>query len=151
MIGRRVAVYGGGNTAMDAARVAKRLGAEDTVIVYRRDRDHMPAHAEEAEDAEREGVRINWLRTINAFDGPDLTVEVMEVDEAGRTHGDRTDGDAGGRHADYGARPGDRLGLHAHGAGRGIRRRRQRACVRIADDRLSRLFAGGDMVPASAP
>jgi NADPH-dependent glutamate synthase beta subunit-like oxidoreductase len=43
----------------------------------------MPAHAEEAEDAEREGVRINWLRTISDFDGPDLTVEIMELDDAG--------------------------------------------------------------------
>jgi NADPH-dependent glutamate synthase beta subunit-like oxidoreductase len=86
MIGRRVAVYGGGNTAMDAARVARRLGAQDTMIVYRRTRAQMPAHEEEAADAEREGVRINWLRTITAFDGPELTVEVMELDEAGRPH-----------------------------------------------------------------
>ncbi len=82
-IGRRVAVYGGGNTAMDAARTARRLGANDALIVYRRTRAQMPAHAEEAEDAEREGVRINWLRTITAFDGPDLTVEAMELDESG--------------------------------------------------------------------
>jgi NADPH-dependent glutamate synthase beta subunit-like oxidoreductase len=83
-IGRRVAVYGGGNTAMDAARVAKRLGAEEAMIVYRRTREQMPAHAEEAEDAEREGVRINWLRTITAFDGPELQIEVMELDDDGR-------------------------------------------------------------------
>ena len=83
VIGRRVAVYGGGNTAMDAARVARRLGADEALIVYRRTRDQMPAHAEEAEDAEREGVRINWLRTITAFDGPELQVELMELDESG--------------------------------------------------------------------
>ena len=82
-VGRRVAVYGGGNTAMDAARVAKRLGASDSLIVYRRNRERMPAHEEEAEAAEREGVRINWLHTITAFDGPELTVEVMELDEKG--------------------------------------------------------------------
>ncbi len=82
-IGRHVAVYGGGNTAMDAARVARRLGAEDAVIVYRRTREQMPAHEEEAQDAEREGVRINWLRTISAFDGPELRVEVMELDDSG--------------------------------------------------------------------
>src|SRR4029450_8036605 len=82
-IGRRVAVYGGGNTAMDAARVARRLGADEALIVYRRPREQMPAHAEEAEDAEREGVRINWLRTITAFDGPELQVELMELDEGG--------------------------------------------------------------------
>jgi NADPH-dependent glutamate synthase beta subunit-like oxidoreductase len=83
VIGRRVAVYGGGNTAMDAARVARRLGADEALIVYRRTRAQMPAHAEEAEDAEREGVRINWLRTITAFEGPDLQVEQMELDESG--------------------------------------------------------------------
>jgi NADPH-dependent glutamate synthase beta subunit-like oxidoreductase len=83
MIGRRVAVYGGGNTAMDAARTARRLGAEEAIIVYRRTREQMPAHAEEAEDAEREGVRMNWLRTIKAFEGEQLHVEVMELDESG--------------------------------------------------------------------
>jgi NADPH-dependent glutamate synthase beta subunit-like oxidoreductase len=86
VIGRRVAVYGGGNTAMDAARVARRLGAQDTMIVYRRTRAQMPAHEDEATDAEREGVRINWLRTIAAFEGPEMTVEVMELDEEGRPH-----------------------------------------------------------------
>jgi NADPH-dependent glutamate synthase beta subunit-like oxidoreductase len=83
VIGRRVAIYGGGNTAMDAARVARRLGADDALIVYRRTRAQMPAHEEEAQDAEREGVRINWLRTITAFDGPELTVETMELDSSG--------------------------------------------------------------------
>ena len=83
VIGRRVAVYGGGNTAMDAARTARRLGADDALIVYRRTREQMPAHEEEAEEAEQEGVTINWLRTITAFDGPQLTVEAMELDETG--------------------------------------------------------------------
>jgi NADPH-dependent glutamate synthase beta subunit-like oxidoreductase len=82
VIGRRVAVYGGGNTAMDAARTARRMGAEP-LIVYRRTREQMPAHEEEAEDAEREGVEIHWLRTISTFDGPELQVEVMELDETG--------------------------------------------------------------------
>ena len=83
-VGRRVAVYGGGDTAMDAARVARRLGAEDAVIIYRRGRAQMPAHAEETQDAEREGVRIHWLRTITAFDRHELHVEIMELDENGR-------------------------------------------------------------------
>ena len=82
-VGRRVAVYGGGNTAMDAARTARRLGAQETLIVYRRTRDQMPAHEEEARDAEQEGVRINWLRTIKAFAGEELQVEVMELDASG--------------------------------------------------------------------
>jgi NADPH-dependent glutamate synthase beta subunit-like oxidoreductase len=83
VIGRRVAVYGGGNTAMDAARTAKRLGADDALIVYRRTRTRMPAHEEEAAAAEKEGIRINWLRTITDFEGPDMTVEVMELDSSG--------------------------------------------------------------------
>ncbi len=83
VIGRRVAVYGGGNTAMDAARVARRMGADEAMIVYRRTREQMPAHLDEAEDAEREGVRIHWLRTIATFDGPSLEVEVMDLDESG--------------------------------------------------------------------
>jgi NADPH-dependent glutamate synthase beta subunit-like oxidoreductase len=83
LLGRRVAVYGGGNTAMDAARTAKRLGAGDALIVYRRTRERMPAHEDEAAAAESEGVTINWLRTITAFDGPEMSVEVMELDESG--------------------------------------------------------------------
>jgi formate dehydrogenase (NADP+) beta subunit len=83
----RVAVYGGGNTAMDAARVARRLGADDTIIVYRRTREQMPAHEEEAHDAEQEGIRINWLRTIASMGEHDLTVELQELDEHGKPHG----------------------------------------------------------------
>jgi NADPH-dependent glutamate synthase beta subunit-like oxidoreductase len=83
VIGRRVAVYGGGNTAMDAARVARRMGAEEALIVYRRTRERMPAHEEEAADAEREGIRINWLRTIKAMEGSELQVEAMELDDSG--------------------------------------------------------------------
>ena len=83
----RVAVYGGGNTAMDAARVARRLGAQDTIIVYRRTREQMPAHADEAADAEAEGIRINWLRTIADMGEHELTVEVQELDANGSPHG----------------------------------------------------------------
>jgi NADPH-dependent glutamate synthase beta subunit-like oxidoreductase len=83
VLGRRVAVYGGGNTAMDAARVAKRLGVDDALIVYRRTREQMPAHEDEAADAEREGIKINWLSTITALDGPELQIELMELDDSG--------------------------------------------------------------------
>ncbi|HTU53878.1 MAG TPA: NAD(P)-binding protein [Acetobacteraceae bacterium] len=85
-LGRRVIVYGGGNTAMDAARTAKRLGAEETLIVYRRDRAHMPAHEFEADEAIEEGIKIKWLTTIKEVVGPDLTVEMMELDPQGRPH-----------------------------------------------------------------
>ncbi len=83
-LGRRVAVYGGGNTAMDAARTAKRLGATEALIIYRRDQEHMPAHDFEAQEALEEGVKIHWLRTIKAIDRTQFTVEVMEIDENGR-------------------------------------------------------------------
>ncbi len=86
MIGRRVAVYGGGNTAMDAARVAKRMGAEEAVIIYRRTQEQMPAHLEELTEAEGEGVKVHWLRTINEV-GEDIQVEIMELDENGRARG----------------------------------------------------------------
>ncbi len=59
--GRRVAVIGGGFTAVDAARTARRLGAEEVTIVYRRTRDEMPACDEEITEAEEEGVRIMYL------------------------------------------------------------------------------------------
>ena len=81
-LGRKVAIYGGGNTAMDAARTAKRLGAEP-YIIYRRDRDHMPAHSFEADEAIEEGVKINWLRSIKNMDETSLTVEVMALDANG--------------------------------------------------------------------
>lgn len=83
-LGRRVAIYGGGNTAMDAARTAKRLGAAEAMIIYRRDRSSMPAHDFEADGALEEGIKINWLRTIKEIDRSTFKVEVMELDENGR-------------------------------------------------------------------
>lgn len=83
-LGRRVVIYGGGNTAMDAARTAKRLGAEEALIVYHRDRAHMPAHAFEADEALEEGVRIKWLTSIKEIAGSALTVEIIELDGQGR-------------------------------------------------------------------
>lgn len=83
-LGRRVIVYGGGNTALDAARSARRLGADDTLIVYRRDRAHMPAHASEFDQAIAEGIQFRWLTTIRAAVGPDLLVEQMTLDADGR-------------------------------------------------------------------
>lgn len=84
LLGRRVVVYGGGNTAMDAARTARRLGATETIILYRRDRAHMPAHDFEADEALEEGVKIRWLTTITEISGSALTVERMELDENGK-------------------------------------------------------------------
>ncbi|HEX7442321.1 MAG TPA: NAD(P)-binding protein, partial [Acidimicrobiales bacterium] len=82
-LGRRVVVYGGGDTAVDAARTARRLGATDAVIVYRRTRARMPAHAEELEAALAEGVTVRWLSTVDHVSGHRMTVERMESDEDG--------------------------------------------------------------------
>jgi len=82
-LGRRVAVYGGGNTAIDAARTAKRLGAEEAIVVYRRTRERMPAHDFEVEEAEDEGVLMKWLSTIKQVDEGTLVVERMELDDSG--------------------------------------------------------------------
>ena len=83
LLGRRVVIYGGGNTAMDAARTAKRLGAEDAIIVYRRTRERMPAHESEVEEALEEGVLMKWLSTIKRAEPGKLVVERMELDETG--------------------------------------------------------------------
>jgi 2-oxoacid:acceptor oxidoreductase delta subunit (pyruvate/2-ketoisovalerate family) len=83
MLGRRVVVYGGGNTAIDVARTARRLGATESIIVYRRTRDRMPAHDFEVEEALQEGVLIKWLSTIKQADAGELTVEKMALDEKG--------------------------------------------------------------------
>jgi NADPH-dependent glutamate synthase beta subunit-like oxidoreductase len=86
-IGRRVAVVGGGNTALDAARTAKRLGADEATIIYRRTRAHMPAHALEVQEAVEEGIQMRWLRATARFDPGKLVVERMEVDTQGHVHG----------------------------------------------------------------
>ncbi|MBE2262664.1 MAG: NAD(P)-binding protein [Burkholderiaceae bacterium] len=83
MLGRRVVVYGGGNTAIDVARTAKRLGATEAIIVYRRSREKMPAHDFEVEEALQEGVMIKWLSTIKQAGAESITVEKMALDEKG--------------------------------------------------------------------
>lgn len=84
LLGRRVVVYGGGNTAIDVARTAKRLGATEAIIVYRRTREKMPAHDFEVEEALQEGVMVKWLSTITSADGGSLTIEKMVLDEHGK-------------------------------------------------------------------
>jgi 2-oxoacid:acceptor oxidoreductase delta subunit (pyruvate/2-ketoisovalerate family) len=84
MLGRRVIVYGGGNTALDVARTAKRLGASEAIIVYRRTREKMPAHDFEVQEALDEGIMIKWLSTIKRVgDGGVMTVEKMQLDDKG--------------------------------------------------------------------
>jgi len=83
LLGRRVAVYGGGDTALDSARTARRLGASDAVIVYRRTREQMPAHESELQEALKEGITVRWLSTINHYDDGQLIIEKMRLNEQG--------------------------------------------------------------------
>jgi 2-oxoacid:acceptor oxidoreductase delta subunit (pyruvate/2-ketoisovalerate family) len=83
LLGRKVVVYGGGNTAIDVARTARRLGAEEAIIVYRRTREKMPAHDFEVEEALEEGVSMKWLSTIKTIDGSTMQIEKMALDEKG--------------------------------------------------------------------
>lgn len=92
-IGKKVAVIGGGNVAMDAARTALRLGAEESIIVYRRSKEELPARAEEVEHAEEEGVQFRLLTSpieiITDEDGWTTAMKCIkyqlgEPDESGR-------------------------------------------------------------------
>ena len=75
-VGNRVAVIGGGNTAMDSARTARRLGASDVTIVYRRTRAEMPASPEEIEEALHEGIKIYFLAAPSKIIGQDSEVQL---------------------------------------------------------------------------
>jgi len=83
MLGRRVVVYGGGNTAIDVARTAKRLGAEEAIIVYRRTRENAPADDGEIQEAIEEGVLMKWLSTVKHAESGLLKIEKMALDEKG--------------------------------------------------------------------
>ena len=85
-IGEKVAVCGGGNTAMDACRTAVRLGAKEVYVVYRRTRNEMPAEKIEIDEAEEEGVIYKFLTNPISFNGEDgkvksITLQVMELGE----------------------------------------------------------------------
>jgi len=91
--GKRVCVVGGGNVAMDAVRTARRLGATEATIVYRRTKDEMPARAEEIHHAEEEGIRFALLTAPSAIIGDEqgwvrglrcLRMELGDADASGR-------------------------------------------------------------------
>ncbi|MGA7323403.1 MAG: NAD(P)-binding protein [Rhodomicrobium sp.] len=84
-LGRVVGVIGGGNTAMDVARVAKRLGAEEAVLIFRYDQPHMEALPAEAKEAFAEGVKIRWLSVASRFGANGVTVEAVEMGPNGAT------------------------------------------------------------------
>jgi NADPH-dependent glutamate synthase beta subunit-like oxidoreductase len=146
LLGRRVVVYGGGNTAIDVARTAKRMGAEP-LIVYRRTREKMPAHDFEVEEALQEGIMVKWLSTIKQAHESSLTIEKMALDEQGLPAADRRVRDHRGRFTGPGARTGCRS--------RTARRRPRAAGQRWRGTGRANMmtghpgiFAGGDMVPA---
>ena len=157
-IGKRVAVVGGGNVAIDVARTALRLGAEDVTIVYRRSRDEMPAAADEIAEAEEEGVRFMYLaapvEVLGSGKVSGMKVEVMELGEA----------DAKGRRKPVGTGKfetleldavisaiGQKIDLGGISAGTGIQLSSKGA---VMVDELSYqtgepdVFAGGDVVTA---
>lgn len=147
MLGRRVLVYGGGNTAMDVARTAKRMGAEEAVVVYRRSRDVMPAHDFEVREAEEEGVIFRWLTTIKAEESGTFKVERMVLDEHGKAQPtgefDTIEGDslvlALGQDVD--------LSFLRRVPGLSVKD----GVVEVGPDMMTGcrgVFAGGDMVPA---
>jgi NADPH-dependent glutamate synthase beta subunit-like oxidoreductase len=146
-LGRRVVVYGGGNTAIDMARTARRLGATEAVIVYRRTREKMPAHDFEVEEALEEGVTIRWLSTIREAGDGAITVEKMALDEKGWP---QPTGELETLAADSVVLA---LGQDVDlGWLRGIADLEIRDGVVQVDERMmtghAGLFAGGDMVPA---
>lgn len=91
-VGKKVAIVGAGNVAMDAARTAKRLGAEEVYIVYRRSEEELPARAEEVHHAKEEGIIFKLLNNPCAIHGEDgwvtgievIKQELGEPDESGR-------------------------------------------------------------------
>ena len=145
-IGRRVAIYGGGNTAMDAARTVRRLGADEPLIIYRRTRAQMPAHGFEADEAIEEGVAIHWLRTIKQIDGTTMTVEGMALDEQG---GPSPPGvrDARGRLPHPRAGPGHRHRVPEEVPGSQFPKDGTVVVGPDLQTGCAGVFAGGDMVP----
>ncbi len=146
-LGRRVVVYGGGDTALDAARTVRRLGAAEPVIVYRRSRERMPAHPTELAEAEQEGIAFRWLTTIAGVEEGKVKIERMELDATGypQPTGDYDELDADsvvlalGQDADLGLLDGiDGIEIRDH--------------VVAVDEQMMTghpgIFAGGDMVPA---
>jgi NADH-quinone oxidoreductase subunit F len=158
-VGKRVAVVGGGNTAIDAARTARRLGAEEIVILYRRTRAEMPADQHEIQDALDEGIVLRELCLPVGVkpEGGDLVVETVEMqlgdaDESGRRSPQRIEGSEGSLELDslisaIGQRPHnvERFGIEL---GWGDRASVKKSSLETS---VEGVFAGGDFVlgPAS--
>jgi len=160
---RRVAVFGGGNVAMDSARTALRLGADEVHIVYRRSRDEMPARLEEIENAEEEGVIFDYLTLPTKLMGDErgwltaiecLRMELGEPDDSGRRRPVPVKGSEFVMEADaavcaIGNSPNPLIGMTTPGLAIG-----KKGNV-VADDQTGktsreRIWAGGDIVTGAA-
>ncbi len=146
-LGRRVVVYGGGDTALDAARSARRLSPQEPVIVYRRTRERMPAHPEELQQAQEEGIAFRWLSTIAAAEGEHLRLERMELDHDGfpQPTGEYEDLDADSLVLALGQDADLALLADLHGV------QVSDHVVQVDEQMMTGapgVFAGGDMVPA---
>jgi NADH-quinone oxidoreductase subunit F len=153
-VGTSAIVIGGGNAAIDAARVALRQGAAHVSIVYRRDAEQMPATSDEVEEARRERVRFEFLaapvRIRRTKEGLRVTFNRMRlgpVDSSGRpsprpVHGDTFDMDADTIIAAIGQKPTTPKGL----ASLTDRRGRVGVTARTCMTQLAGVFAGGDVV-----
>ncbi len=145
-LGRVVAVVGGGNVAMDAARTAKRLGAEEALLVFRYDQAHLEAHPYEAGEAFAEGVKIKWLSVVENFGADGIAIEKVTMNEDGSVtptgETERLAADsvvmAVGQHSD--------LSLLAGASGVKIT---EQATVAVDEHMMTGhpgIFAGGDMI-----
>lgn len=160
--GRRVAVVGGGNVAMDAARCAKRLGAEAVCVIYRRSMEELPARAEEVENAVEEQIEFKTLTNPTRIIGDEngnvtglecVKMELGEPDESGRRRPVKIDGSEHIVEADcviiaIGTSPNPLIKSTTEGLAVD-----KRGCI-VADEngRTSRkgVFAGGDTVTGAA-
>jgi 2-oxoacid:acceptor oxidoreductase delta subunit (pyruvate/2-ketoisovalerate family) len=146
-IGRRVIIYGGGNTALDVARSVKRLGQE-AIIVYRRTREKMPAHDFEVQEALEEGIQFHWLRTVKHMTEESITVEKMTLGKDGfpvsTGEFETIEGDA------LVLALGQNVDTHVLDSIPGVEHDKD-GVVKVAPNMMTGhagIFAGGDMVPS---
>lgn len=162
-IGKNVAVLGGGNVAMDAARSAKRLGAENVYIVYRRGMEELPARAEEVMHAKEEGIEFKLLENPTKFIGNDegwithmetVKMELGEPDESGRRRPQLIEGSESVTEIDtvvvaIGQSPNPLIRQTTKGL-----ETNKRGCI-VADEKTGKtskayVYAGGDVVTGAA-
>ncbi len=162
-VGKKVAVIGAGNVAMDAARSAKRLGAEEVYIIYRRSREEIPARAEEVEHAEEEGIIFKLLTSPEEI-LPDETghaaklrcskTQLGEPDESGRRRPVKIENSEFEIDTDtvimaLGTRPNPLITSATDGL-----ETNRRGCISVGEDGVSTsregVFAGGDAVTGAA-